>query len=200
MGPHAEGEPTNSARHLPRATVVGAGVAALLVTVASSPSGLADATAEAPHVISGHLPDLAGHHEVRLSVDGPTVAEMVATLRHHARRTPGASPEAAVQVVLTTDLAGESDRDDGMLAGVQVGSTAFVRVDVGWPERTLVHEVAHVLAPGDGHGSTWRAVYLAGIEGLFGETRRAQEQRRVEWVYDRCYRHDACPTRMDRGW
>jgi hypothetical protein len=197
MGPRTAVPPTGQARCLPRATAIGAGVAALLLSVGSSAPGLTRATTE-PADVSRHATADAGHLEVRLSADGPRVSEMVATVRHHARRTLGAHPDAPVEVVLTTDLAGEADHDHAMLAGVQVGSTAFVRTDVAWPERTLLHEVAHLLAPGDEHGPIWRAIYLGAIEELFGQTRRAQEQRRLAWVYDRCYRNDGCQLRTDR--
>jgi antitoxin (DNA-binding transcriptional repressor) of toxin-antitoxin stability system len=133
--------------------------------------------------------------EVRLSTEGPSVAELVAVVREHARRTPGADPTAPVTVILTSDLAEETGDDRALLGGLRRGSYAWVRTDLAWPERTLVHEVAHVLTDGDGHGPIWRGVYLGATEQLFGEYRAERERRRIAWVHDRCYRTDTCASR-----
>jgi hypothetical protein len=137
----------------------------------------------------------AAEVEVRLSTEGPTVAELVAVVREHARRTPGADPTAPVTVILTSDLADATGDDRALLGGLQRGRYAWVRTDLAWPERTLVHEVAHVLTDGDGHGPIWRAVYLGATEQLFGEHRAERERQRIAWVHDRCYRTDTCASR-----
>lgn len=133
---------------------------------------------------------------VRLSADGPTVEEMVDAVRHQARRTPGADGDADVIVVLSGDLARDLGDERPLLAGQQHGSTAFVRVDLAWPERTVIHEVAHVVTHGDGHGETWRAVYLGAIAELYGSDAVHREARRIAWVNDRCYLTDSCPRRQ----
>jgi hypothetical protein len=168
-------------------TLLAVGVAVLVATSAS------ERTARAAGA------DVAGSSatevEVRLSTDGHTLAELVAVVREHARRTPGAAPTADVTVILTSGLAEETGDDRALLAGLRRGRYAWVRTDLAWPERTLIHEVAHVLTNGDGHGPTWRAVYLGAIEELFGEHRAERERRRVAWVHDRCYRTDTCASR-----
>ncbi len=131
--------------------------------------------------------------EVRLSTEGPTVADMVDTVRRHARRTPGADADAAVTLVLTCDLAAELDDTRPYLAGQQRGRFAYARVDLTWPEAVLIHEVAHVVTAGDGHGPIWRAVYLGAIAELYGDDRATREHRRIAWVHDRCYTTDSCP-------
>ena len=136
---------------------------------------------------------------VRLSVDGPTVQEMVDAVRRHAGRTPGADGDAEVTVVLSGDLASDLGDERPLLAGQQHGSTAFVRVDVAWPERTVIHVVAHVVTDGDGHGEIWRAVYLGAIAELYGSDAAHREARRIAWVHDRCYLTDSCPQRPDGG-
>ena len=142
------------------------------------------------------LPE-TGHLQLHLTTDGPSVEEIVEVVRAQARQVPGARPDAPVKLVLTPDVAAESGDERELLAGLQRGDTAWVRSDGGWPEGTVVHEVAHVLTDGDGHGEMWRAVYLGAIEELFGAARAAREQRRIAWVYDRCYLDDSCPERDD---
>jgi hypothetical protein len=141
----------------------------------------------------------AWHTVVRLSADGPTVQQMVETVRQHAHRTPGADGEVAVTVVLAGDLARELGDERPLLAGLQHGGTAFVRVDLAWPERTVIHEVAHVVTDGDGHGQIWRAVYLGAIAELYGPDAAHREARRIAWIHDRCYLTDSCPQRPDDG-
>jgi hypothetical protein len=169
------------------AVLLAVGVVVLVVT-----SG-ADRTARAAGV--GAAGSLAAEVEVRLSTEGPTVAELVAVVREHARRTPGADPTAPVTVILSGDLAEETGEDRALLGGLQRGRYVWVRTDLAWPERTLVHEVAHALTDGDGHGPIWRAVYLGATEQLFGEHRAERERRRIAWVHDRCYRTDTCASR-----
>jgi hypothetical protein len=171
------------------AVLLAAGVAVLVITSASERT----ARAAGADVAGSVAPEV----QVRLSTEGHTVAELVAVVREHARRTPGADPTADVTVILTGGLAEETGDDRALLAGLQRGRYAWVRTDLAWPERTLVHEVAHVLADGDGHGPIWRAVYLGAIEQLFGEHRAERERRRIAWVHDRCYRTDTCPSRVD---
>ena len=139
----------------------------------------------------------AWHTVVRLSADGPTVQGMVDAVRRQARRTAGANGEVDVTVVLSGDLAGELGDERPLLAGQQHGSTAFVRVDLAWPERTVIHEVAHVVTDGDGHGQIWRAVYLGAFAELYGPDAAHREARRIAWVHDRCYLTDSCPQRPD---
>jgi hypothetical protein len=134
---------------------------------------------------------------VRLSATGPTVVEMVDAVRRQARRTPGADGDAEMTLVLSGDLARELGDERPLLAGQQRGGTAYVRVDVAWPERTVVHEVAHVMTDGDGHGEIWRAVYLGAMAELYGSDAAHRETRRVAWVHDRCYLTDSCPDRPD---
>jgi hypothetical protein len=173
-------------RHEPAALVL-AGLVLLTVALTSpstAPAAAGDAAGNARAEV-----------EVRLSTAGPTLAELVATAREHARRTPGADPTAPVTIVLTGDLAQEvGDDDRPLLGGLQRGRYAWVRTDVAWSERALLHEVAHVLTDGDGHGPAWRAVYLGAVEQLFGERRAEQERRRIAWVHDRCYRTDTCDS------
>ncbi len=141
----------------------------------------------------------AGHTMVRLTADGPTVQERVDTVRRHAHRTPGADGDVDMTVVLSGNLARELSDERPLLAGLQRGSTAFVRVDLAWPERTVLHEVAHVATEGDGHGHIWRAVYLGAMAELYGPDAAHREARRIAWVYDRCYLTDSCPRRPDDG-
>jgi hypothetical protein len=171
------------------AILLAVGVAVIVVASA------AERTARAAGVDAADL--VAPEAEVRLSTEGHTVAEMVAVVRDHARRTPGADPTAPVTVILTGDLAEETGDDRALLGGLRRGHDAWVRTDLAWPERTLVHEVAHVLADGDGHGPVWRAVYLGAVEQLFGEHRADRERRRIAWVHDRCYRTDTCASRSN---
>jgi hypothetical protein len=176
-----------TARHTPSAVPLLVAIAVLVVMSTS------ERTARAARVGAGGAS--AAEVEVRLSTDGPTVAELVAAVREHARPTPGADPTAPVTVVLTGDLAEQTGGDHALLGGLQRGRYAWVRSDVASPERTLVHEVAHVLTDGDGHGLAWRAVYLGAVEQLFGERRAERERRRIAWVHDRCYRTDTCASR-----
>ena len=136
---------------------------------------------------------------VRMSATGPTVEEMVDAVRRQAHRTEGADGDAEVTVVFTGDLNRELGEDRPLLGGLQRGGTAFVRVDLAWPERTVIHEVAHVMTDGDGHGEIWRAVYLGAMTELYGSDAAHREARRTAWVNDRCYLTDSCPERPDRG-
>lgn len=133
---------------------------------------------------------------VRLTATGPTVEEMVDAVRRQARRTPGADGDVEVTVVLSGDLERELGDGRPLLAGQQRDGTAFVRVDVAWPERTVIHEAAHVVTDGDGHGEIWRAVYLGAITDLYGPDAAHREAHRIAWTYDRCYLTDACPERV----
>jgi hypothetical protein len=169
------------------AVLLAVGVAVLVVT---SPSEWT-ARAAGTDVAGSFAPEV----QVRLSTDGPTLAELVAVVREHARRTPGADPTADVTVILTSGLAEETGDDRALLAGLQHGRYAWVRTNLAWPERTFIHEVAHVLTDGDGHGPSWRAVYLGATEELFGEHHAERERRRIAWVHDRCYRTDTCVSR-----
>jgi hypothetical protein len=162
-------------------------VAAAVVVTATSVRATGTASAATP------APDLA-ELEVRLSTDGPTLAELVAVVRDHARRTPGADPAAPITIVLTRELAAETGVDRALLGGLQRGRYAWVRTDLASLERTIVHEVAHVLTDGDGHGPVWRAVYLGAVEELFGARQAEQERRRIAWIHDRCYRTDTCAS------
>ncbi len=159
------------------------------------PDAEAEATSSAPDN-EGISPERTA---VRLSATGPTVDEMVDAVRRQAHRTTRADGDAELTVVLTGDLAKELGDDRPLLAGQQRGGTAFVRIDLAWPERTVIHEVAHVMTNGDGHGETWRAVYLGAMTELYGPDAAHREARRTAWVHDRCYLTDSCPERPDRG-
>jgi hypothetical protein len=77
---------------------------------------------------------------------------------------------------------------DTPLDGRTDGRTIVVGRNVALPDRTLVHEFAHVLVGlEDAHGDLWRRVYLSAIEDAFDRRMRDSEQRRIEWVYDRSY-------------
>lgn len=136
---------------------------------------------------------------VRMSATGPTVEEMVDAVRRQAHRTDGADGDVELTIVLTADLEKELGEERPLLAGQQRGGTAFVRVDLAWPERTVIHEVAHVMTDGHGHGEIWRAVYLGAMTELYGSDAAHREARRTAWVNDRCYLTDSCPEPPDRG-
>jgi hypothetical protein len=77
---------------------------------------------------------------------------------------------------------------DTPLDGRTDGRTIVVGRNVALPDRTLVHEFAHVLVGlEDAHGDLWRRVYLSAVEDAFDRRMRDSEQRRIEWVYDRSY-------------
>jgi hypothetical protein len=131
--------------------------------------------------------------EVALPDSGLTVTEVVRVVRAAAEAEPAATPGRDVTVVFTDVVPGAEEA--GLVAGRQRGSTVWVRVQgLAAPTRTLVHELAHVLVPGDGHGEGFRAVYLAAFEEIFGVERTSREARRLAWVYDRCYRDGSCPA------
>ncbi len=157
-----------------------------------SVAGAPDARPEEGHHLDD--PPEAELLEVRLTTDGPSMADLVSTVRDQARRVPGAQPDAPVTLVLTCDLAAELGDDRPLLAGLQRGRYAYVRTDLARPERTVIHEVAHVLTDGDGHGDIWRAVYLGVIEERYGQDRADLEARRIARVYDRCGDTDTCPV------
>lgn len=173
-------------------------VAAMAVLVSATITTAADVPG---HAVAVALPSGApgveveppARSQVRLSTDGPTVAELIAAARAAARDTPGATPDAPVTVVLTADLAREAGTDRQLLGGLQQGHRAYVRSDVSWPERTIIHEVAHVLTDGDGHGELWRAVYLGAFEAVYGPVMASAERRRISRVYDHCHLDDSCP-------
>ena len=172
-------------------------VIVLLIAVTVSAWALADGSLDSRgEAAEGPSPEHATL-EVRLRTDGPSLGELVEVVRRQARGVPGAAPDTPIELVLTTDVAVEAADERAYLAGLQRGSTAWVRVDLAGAETTLVHEVAHVLTDGDGHGERWRAVYLGAVEELYGPQRAAREYRRIAWVHDRCYRDDSCPQRDD---
>lgn len=128
---------------------------------------------------------------VRLSEDGPTVADMVNTVARHAR---GSSPHpTTLEVVVVDELPPHLARGRPMLGGLQLGTTAWVRTSGGWPERTLLHEVAHAFAPASQHDDPWRRIYLDSLDEVFGPHAAAREAHRIAWVHDRCYRDRSCP-------
>lgn len=181
-----------------RVTTVGlaAVIAVLLFAGVSEVSIVPDAGA-APSA-SDHEGVSLERTVVRMSATGPTVKEMVDAVRRQAQRTTGADGGAEVTVVLTGDLGKELGDERPLLAGQQRGGTAFVRTDLAWPERTVIHEVAHVMTDGDEHGEIWRAVYLGAMTELYGSDAADHEARRTAWVQDRCYLTDSCPERADR--
>lgn len=139
--------------------------------------------------------------EVVLEDSGLTVAEVVAVLRAAAAGVRGSDPDRDVQIVFAAEL--HSGHERPLVAGRQQDATVWVRVDgVAMPTRTLIHELTHALAPGAGHGETFRAIYLAAIEEVHDEATASREQRRLAWVYDKCYLDDSCPAvreAEDRG-
>jgi hypothetical protein len=77
---------------------------------------------------------------------------------------------------------------DTPLDGRTDGRLIVVGRNVALPERTLVHEFAHVVVGlQDAHGDLWRRVYLTAIEDAFGQRMLDSERRRIAWVYDRSY-------------
>lgn len=130
--------------------------------------------------------------QVVLSDTERSVAELVTTVRDAARDVRETEPDRDLRIVFTGALPDADDRP--LVAGLQRRTTLWVRIDgIAMPTRTLLHEVAHALVAGDGHGDTFRAVYLAAIAEVYDEATAAREARRLAWVYDRCYAHDTCP-------
>ena len=120
------------------------------------------------------------------------VTELVGTVRDAARGVPGTEPDRALRIAFTDAVPDADDRP--FVAGQQHGGTVWVRIEgLAMPTRTLLHEVAHALAPGAGHGDTFRATYLAAIAEVYDEATAAREARRLAWVYDKCYTDDSCP-------
>lgn len=131
--------------------------------------------------------------DVRLSADGPAVGEVVeVATRHAVALDADLDPVPALRVVVVDDLPADLRGDRVLLGGVQTGSSAWVRSTVGWPERTLLHEVTHVLVREAGHGPRWRDTYLSAFRELFGPEAAARERRRLAWVHDRCYVDRSC--------
>lgn len=81
--------------------------------------------------------------------------------------------------------------EDEMVGGWQVDDIAYVRVSVGSPMRTLLHESAHAFTSYE-HDEAWRAVYLDAVEQVMGADWREREEGRIRWVYDKCYLDDSC--------
>ena len=130
--------------------------------------------------------------EVVLEDTGLTVNELVEVVRHAAVGVPGSDPDRDLRIIFTPEIPNREGRP--LVAGQQQDSTVWVRVDgVAMHTRTLLHELAHVVAPDADHGDTFRAIYLAAIEDVYDESTRSREARRLAWVYDRCYLDDACP-------
>jgi hypothetical protein len=101
-------------------------------------------------------------------------------------------------VTLTRELPGSEERP--LWGGLQSGATVWVRIDgIAMPSRTLLHEVAYALTPGDGHGERFREVYLAAMAEVYGPPTAEREARRLAWVYDRCYLDGTCPPRAVVG-
>ena len=174
------------------------GLATVTVLVGATISTTDDATVHAvaaahESVTTTRDADPATRTQVRLSTDGPTVTELISAARAAARATPGATADVPVTVILTTDLVSEAGVDQELLGGLQHGHRAYVRTDVSWPERTVLHEVAHILTDGDGHAELWRAVYLGAFESVYGPVLASAEQRRISRVYDQCHLDDSCP-------
>lgn len=121
-----------------------------------------------------------------------TVAEVVGSVRDAARAVPSTEPDRDLRIVFTDAVPDADDRP--FVAGLQHENTVWARIEgIAMPTRTLLHEVAHVLAPGAGHGDTFRAVYLAAIAEVYDGETEAREARRLAWVYDKCYLDDSCP-------
>lgn len=125
------------------------------------------------------------------------VSGIVDVVRRAASAVPDSSAERELQIVFTDVI------DDGdharFVAGRQRGSVVQVRVvDTAMPTRTLIHELAHAVTPGDGHGERFTEVYLRSIAEIFDDDLAAREARRLAWVYDRCYLDDSCPQ-LDRA-
>jgi hypothetical protein len=129
--------------------------------------------------------------EVILPDTEAPVSRLVEVVRGAARRVPATVPDAELRIVFVGDV---PDADaTPFVAGLQRDTTVWVRVDGAMPTRTLLHELAHAVTPGTGHGDGFRAVYLAAIEEVYGRDTAAREARRLAWVYDRCYRDGSCP-------
>ena len=139
--------------------------------------------------VLGDGPDPEPSVQVELAnaptVDGSdqTVDTLVGTVREAARLVDGADPDVDLHVVLADDLGPLLDDGRALLAGQQRGDTIFVRTSVAWPERTLLHEAAHAMTPGDGHGPRWQAVYLEAFRQTFGPEDAEHEARRIEHNY-----------------
>jgi hypothetical protein len=129
--------------------------------------------------------------EVILPDTDATVSHLVEVVRGAARRVPATVADAELRVVFVGDVPEAGNAH--FVSGLQRDTTVWVRVDGAMPTRTLLHELAHAVTPGTGHGDGFRAVYLAAIEEVYGEAAAARETRRLAWVYDRCYRDDSCP-------
>lgn len=130
--------------------------------------------------------------EVVLEDSGLTVAELVDVVRAGAADVHASDPDRDLRIALAAELHGGHERP--FVAGRQQDEIVWVRVDgVAMPTRTLIHELTHALAPGAGHGDTFRTIYLAAIDEMYDEATASREQRRLAWVYDRCYLDDSCP-------
>jgi hypothetical protein len=125
-----------------------------------------------------------------------TVDELIDSVRSAARGLPDTEPDRGLRVVFTDTL--PEEHDEAFFGGLQVGSTVWVRIGVGSPTRTLIHEVTHALTRDREHGEMFRTVYLMAISTVFDDEAASRETRRLAWVYDRCYLDDSCPP-LSRG-
>jgi hypothetical protein len=136
--------------------------------------------------------------EVMLADSDLAIADLVRVVEVAAKSAGIERPIDELTVILTEELPGSDQRP--LWGGLQSGATVWVRVDgLAMPSRTLLHEVAHALTPGDGHGERFRAVYLGAMSEVYGAATAAREARRLAWVYDKCYLDDTCPSRAVGG-
>jgi hypothetical protein len=130
--------------------------------------------------------------DVVLADSDLAIADLVRVVEVAAEAAGVERPIDELTVILTEELPGADQRP--LWGGLQSGATVWVRIDgLAMPSRTLLHEVAHALTPGDGHGERFREVYLAAMTEVYGAATASREARRLAWVYDRCYLDATCP-------
>lgn len=94
------------------------------------------------------------------TVQGVDVEHLVEITREAARRVEGTDPDRPVSIEITT---GEITRGVTYPSGrVVIEASTFGR-PLEW---LILHEVAHVLTLGDGHGDVWREVYRTASQML----------------------------------
>jgi hypothetical protein len=170
-----------------RTATAAASLFGVVLGVALGLGGYATASSASPGTVEVVLPDT----EARLS-------DLVRAVRSAAVGVHGTLPERDLEVVLTTRL--PEDADEPGLTGWQRGSTVWVRLEGNaTPTTTLLHELAHAVTPGGGHGETFREVYLTAVTEVLDLQTAEKEARRLAWVYDRCYQDDACPVVTPRA-
>lgn len=106
-------------------------------------------------------------------------------VRDVAATVPDATPDAEFRGIVFVD--GLRNRDGEPVPGLERGG--LILMDSHWmnnPTKLVLHELSHLVTPGDGHGKAWCEVFFGSVQEVIPEQYESIARHTRAWYAESC--------------